>query len=601
LGLILQLAIDKKGRIWVASYTSGLCMYDGKTVRKYDSNDGFPFDFAYSILTDRIDNIWVGTQKGVYKIVADEKGNLINVKVFNKNHGLSFEEMNGNAIFLDSKERIWVGHLKGVSYYDPKHDAENQINPVTYINQVNLGLEITNWKDSLNWQYYSDLQKWTWIPTKLELPSYLNSINLTFSSNSYRIPQEVRFQWKLSPIDKDWQSITNRTEASYAGLSQGKYTFNVRSVNESGVWSEPTQFSFIIQPPFWQTWWFRLTGFVLVTGVVFSGFRARVKSIERKKQELEKLVAIRTQEVVKQKDEILAKNTELEQQQEEILAQREEIEKRNHLLADANESLHESNRNITSSINYAKRIQEAMLPNPSKLSKTLPHFMLFFDPRDIVSGDFYWFYERDKGKKQWIAAVDCTGHGVPGAFMSLVGMNQLNDILDKTDEDLQPNEILNKLNLRIRRGLKQDETQNRDGMDMALCMIDHEARTISFAGAKNPLVIINEKGIQTIKGDRIPIGGLQKEGGHRFTNHQFSLDEFSAETTFYMFSDGFQDQFGGIRGSEKYTSKRFRELLASIYHKSPENQIEILKSTLREWIGHEKRLDDILVVGFRVV
>lgn len=277
-----------------------------------------------------------------------------------------------------------------------------------------------------------------------------------------------------------------------------------------------------------------------------------------------------------------------------------EIDIKNSQLSDAVDRIEKQNKSITQSINYAKNIQQALLPRPETLNEILKDAFIFFKPRDIVSGDFYWFKEVDfvdnnnvKHNKIIITAVDCTGHGVPGAFMSMIGFNLLDEIVSKGI--FNPAEILTELNRGIHTSLKQKETNNKDGMDMAICVIDKQAKELEFAGAQNPLIYIQDGEVNQIKGDRIGIGGGNSDV--EFTKHTLKLDK---PTWCYIFSDGFIDQFGGDEG-RKFMIKRFRQYLLSIYKNPMSEQKSLLKQTFKDWL-HDKyiQIDDVLVMGFEV-
>ncbi|MCS7018346.1 MAG: GAF domain-containing protein [Cytophagales bacterium] len=265
-------------------------------------------------------------------------------------------------------------------------------------------------------------------------------------------------------------------------------------------------------------------------------------------------------------------------------------------IEDQNQDIRRTNDKMTASINYARRIQQAMLPDKAAIQTVLPDSFIFFRPRDIVSGDFYWFLEKEN--KIFIAAVDCTGHGVPGAFMSMIGNDFLNEIVSLLHIE-SPELILKELHAHVRKALKQSETDNRDGMDVALCVIDRQRRVLEYAGAKSPLIYIRHDQPQTvyhIKGDRIPIGGMQKEPSRVFTKHIIPIQ---APTSFYIFSDGLQDQFGGEQGL-KYSIGRLKKFFAQNYHLPMEQQRRQLRFELMEWMQHERQIDDILVMGFKV-
>ncbi|HQE55137.1 tetratricopeptide repeat protein [Tenuifilum sp.] len=301
---------------------------------------------------------------------------------------------------------------------------------------------------------------------------------------------------------------------------------------------------------------------------------------------------------------------------EELARQKAMVEAKSQELMQALQQIEKQNRDITSSINYAQRIQQALLPTYDQLVSYIPNAFIMFRPREIVSGDFYWFAayggQNIAASKQnrhmialpnipkndfgfLIAAVDCTGHGVPGAFMSMIGLNLL-DVIVRSGLT-QPNLILNELHKQVRYLLKQENNDSRDGMDMALIRIKGDGRTIEFAGAKNPIVYITNNQCFTIKGDPVPIGGLQKEEKREFTLHTITID---SPTSIYLFSDGYIDQFGGPENL-KFTSKRFREMLFENHNLPMVAQQEKLETALDEWIGSENnQIDDVLVIGLHL-
>ena len=309
-------------------------------------------------------------------------------------------------------------------------------------------------------------------------------------------------------------------------------------------------------------------------------------------------------------------NALLSKQNKEIAAQKDLIDMVNKDLEVAFNQIEKQNRDITSSINYAQRIQQAMLPTEESLQSIIPESFIMLRPRDIVSGDFYWFMGyaspnklkenpqsnyfklhscSDSDSGLLITAVDCTGHGVPGAFMSMIGFNLLDTIT--RGGIVNPNLVMNDLHRYVRYLLKQQTTDNQDGMDMSFCQITNKGRVVHFAGAKNPVYYIANGELNHLKGDSLPIGGMQKEGKREFTLHTIEVNE---PTSFYMFSDGFIDQFGGLHG-QKFTSRRFKELLLQIHSLPMAEQKSILNSKITEWIGDRfKQIDDILVIGFKL-
>jgi serine phosphatase RsbU (regulator of sigma subunit) len=263
----------------------------------------------------------------------------------------------------------------------------------------------------------------------------------------------------------------------------------------------------------------------------------------------------------------------------EINAQKAELEIKNH--------------DITSSINYAWRIQKSMLPASEFIKQHLPESFVLFKPRDIVSGDFYWF--NAKNNKIVIIAADCTGHGVPGGFMSIISNILLNEIINK-QKIYEPDVILSKLDTSIKKILKQSITQNSDGLDIAVCVYDTETKILEYAGANNPLLMINNNELTEIKADKRPIGGFWNTQDDTYNFKKVSL-KIESSSCFYIFSDGFADQFGG-RNNKKFLRKNLYSKLLSIHQASFSDQKEILQSVLTNWQGSQNQNDDILVMGF---
>ncbi|KXX70456.1 7TM diverse intracellular signaling domain-containing protein [Flammeovirga sp. SJP92] len=310
----------------------------------------------------------------------------------------------------------------------------------------------------------------------------------------------------------------------------------------------------------------------------------RTAALQEKQVELE----FNTNSLKEAFEQINNKNIELEQQNEEIASQRDMVEKQKiHLV--------ESKDKIQASINYAKRIQATMLPSLSHLQSLFPDSFLVFRPKDIVSGDFYWCAK--VGNKKILAAVDCTGHGVPGAFMSLVGYHLLQDIVVKT-KITSPEIILQALHQQILKSLYQENYQLKDGMDVSLIVFDDVSKELEFAGARNPLVYTEKGSFKMIKGDRNSIGSTKPQVS--FTKHVIKIEE---PITIYMYSDGYQDQFGGPK-DRKFGSKNFRGLLEENTALELDLQKEIVERSLDNWMNvdenHHKQTDDILVIGAKL-
>ncbi len=253
------------------------------------------------------------------------------------------------------------------------------------------------------------------------------------------------------------------------------------------------------------------------------------------------------------------------------------------------------NKEITDSIKYAKRLQEAILPSNEFIHSLFPNSFVFYKPKDIVSGDFYWFEKW--GEKKLFAAVDCTGHGVPGAFMSIVGYNVLNQSVNESGL-WKPNLILNALNKGITKTLKQtvEESTVKDGMDIALCAYDEKTKILEYAGAYNSLWLLRNNAIQEINADKMPIGVFLGEDFKPFTNKEIQLKE---NDLLYIFTDGYADQFGGPKG-KKFKYKKLQELLLSIHHLDMDEQQQRISLTTDEWRGDLEQVDDMLIIGIKI-
>ena len=260
--------------------------------------------------------------------------------------------------------------------------------------------------------------------------------------------------------------------------------------------------------------------------------------------------------------------------------------------------LEEKNKKITDSITYAQYIQQSILPQESEIHKLLPQSFIYYQPRDIVSGDFYWLSEI--GNKIIVAAVDCTGHGVPGAFMSLIGNTLLSEIINEK-HITQPSLILKSLHEGILKSLHQnsDEISCQDGMEMSLCAIDRTNNSIQFAGAMNPVYLIKNKEITVIKPDIQGIGGIssafRKNIKVKFTDQVIPLEQ---NMTLYMFTDGYMDQFGGP-DNKKFNTSRFKQMLLEVQGMPMSEQQRVVEETMRNWKGKSRQIDDMLVIGLK--
>ncbi len=328
-------------------------------------------------------------------------------------------------------------------------------------------------------------------------------------------------------------------------------------------------------------------GLVTMYNVNLKRSRKLTAALEERRVLLEK----QSSELKEKNDKIIRANEELQQLNEEINVQKEEIEaQRDHVF--------NQNKAITDSINYAQRIQSAMLPPESYISELLNENFILYKPRDIVSGDFYWI----KQVNQYIVVVaaDCTGHGVPGAFMSMLGISYLTEIVQRR-EITQANQVLNELRKQIKYSLRQHggRDEAKDGIDMAVCILDLKNNMMQYSGANNPLYRIRDidglPELKEVKADMMPLSYYQSKD-RPFTNHEIDLEPGD---TFYIFSDGFIDQKGG-KDNKRFMSKPFKKMLLEIQDQPMPDQKEILDKTLSAWMGNNTQTDDVLIIGMRM-
>ncbi|MBE0676428.1 MAG: SpoIIE family protein phosphatase [Bacteroidales bacterium] len=286
-----------------------------------------------------------------------------------------------------------------------------------------------------------------------------------------------------------------------------------------------------------------------------------------------------------------------------VWGQTRSLYKANRLLKEKEEALRQigaqseelafKNKNITDSLTYAKRIQEALIPSPVYFARHFSESFILFKPRDIVSGDFYHVVEN--GTRTYVVVADCTGHGVPGALMSMIGIQTVDRII-KGKDDISPSEVLDKLNLEVESTFHREDEYSRtikDGMDISICCIDKTKGVAEFSGSFLPLYLIRDGKLTEYKGDKQFIG--KKVEGQTYTNHIISLEK---DDVIYMMSDGYADQFGGTE-NKKFMNRRLRYLLVTIHTYSLKDQGEILEENITTWMGINQQIDDILVIGFR--
>lgn len=530
------MAMDKENRLWVGTQARGVIVIDPQKeiiVRTLRESDGLLANLIKLIEVDEENNVYVGTNKGLN--ILDRDRDLL--LTYNHRNGFAGIETNHNAVFAEPGGYIWFGTVDGLIRYNPLLERKINLVPLTHITGLRVNLESREMTDNLNLRHNE------------------NNIIIDYISISLTNPDAVMYRIMMEGADDDWRPVTRQTTVTYPSMAPGKYSFKVLARNGDGIWDQvPVTYTFRIKPPFYKTWWFMLIiGIAAITGLIVY-IRVRERNLIREKKILEEKVRERTAVVTAQKEELAAKN-----------------------------------KDITDSIRYAKRIQFATLPPEIPFRDTF----VLFKPKDIVSGDFYWL-DIIEGI-EFLAAVDCTGHGVPGALMSVIGSNMLNKIV-REKRIYKPSEILNHLNTEVIYTLKAQEDGKAiyDGMDLALIAWHPEKRILEYAGGYNPLVLIRKGEIEEVKADRFSIGrSAEVSNEKQFTNHELEMGEGDS---MYIFSDGYADQFGGDFG-KKFKSKPMKELFHNIHEKPAEEQKSILFSTIEAWRGELEQVDDILIIG----
>lgn len=557
----------------VSATNQGLYYYneDNDEFQKYE---GFGEKYVHS--NDEVEYIDILGENEYWIISTNKDNNLQYIekvtisqdRIVNINN-LPFKRLINNSFYKiapDKDNGVWIASSDALYNYQERLNEDFTRYYNSLIRKVEMGFDSivfygTYYEDTAH--FAVDLKQ----PDQLKITTqYRNNSFVFYYSSPYMPVDEIKYSYKLEGFDVGWSSWDNKTEKEYTNLNNGHYKFLVKAKNIYDVESEAVSYEFTIKPPWYKTIVAYLFYMLLAVFIIIVIVKIYTRRLELEKIRLEQIVKERTEEVVKQKEEI-------EQQRDEIA---------------------DKNRSITDSIEYASRIQTAVLPSDEFAQEILPEHFILFRPRDIVSGDFYWMTKRDN--QLVLIAADCTGHGVPGAFMSMLGVSFLNEIVNR-HEITEASAILNSLRTDIKKTLGQEgkEGEAKDGMDIALCIVDLEKMKMQYAGAYNPLYLYRNNELMEVKADRMPIGIYIKEKDS-FTNNEIDLQKGDV---FYLFSDGFQDQFGGEDGS-KFKTKNFKKLLLEIHQKPMAQQREILDKRIDEWRGKWEQVDDIIVMGVRV-
>ncbi|MCX6335201.1 MAG: SpoIIE family protein phosphatase [Bacteroidia bacterium] len=510
---------------------------------------------SFSSLVDSPDKIW---------ICADNRLGYLNKSSYDHFIRTPFMGIDAgkiNTIYPDINGICWIGTTDGLVRYDLKSEKDYS-SPFTAIIRKVLATRI----DSVIYQGVFFTKESSGLKPAILQPDFLkpelsysnNSLRLDFAATFFENQDKMMFSSRLEGYDNEWTSWEHKYYQEYTNLHEGSYIFHVRAKNVYGQISEEALYSFSISPPWFRSFIAYIIYVLTSIALIWLIIKLYTMRLKRENIRLEGIVMERTAEVVRQRDLLEHQKTEIED-----------------------------------SIRYASRIQSAVLPADQEFTNLVPKSFVFFRPRDIVSGDFYWVSRIDNNLI--ISAADCTGHGVPGAFMSMLGVAFLDEIVNK-DHVTRPELILNKLRGKVIDALQQQgiSGEAKDGMDIVVVCIDENAGKLFFAGAYNPLIMIRKGVLSEYRGDRMPIA--------IFDNMKdFSVHEISVEKgdLFYFSSDGYEDQFGGPEG-KKFKSKQFKELLMKIYDKPMKDQKDIIISTFDEWKGDQNQIDDIVVIGVRI-
>lgn len=589
--MVLFIHIDDENVLWIAT-VKGLNRFKNNVFTSYSQEDGLFSESVRHILEDDDNRLWLGSSAGIFWVDKKELNDFalgeidkINSHFYNRKDGMKSTTCFGGCqppAIKTRDGRLWFSTLKGVTMVNPGQLTFNENPPRIVIETLIVDGE----KIDTNRVVKSD---------PVVLSPGKKRFEFHYTALSFMNPQKARFKYKLEGYDKEWINAESQRNTIYTGLPAGDYCFRVTACNEDGFWNEDgTSLEFHLKPFFYKTTLFYILLISSIILVTYFGFRFRVRQLRARAKELKIQVELRTRDLQIAHDEI----------------------------KESKQIIEEKNQHILDSIQYASKIQTAILSINDQMEKVLTDHFVIFRPRDIVSGDFFWFTHFED--KYFIAVADCTGHGVPGALLSMIGIMELNDFVNKK-HIFDPALILHHLHLDFRRILQQERasTDTLDGMDVALCLMDMKKNKLTFAGAKRPLLMVTEKENQPdieesipgpegekrhksisdekyqlslIKGDRKPIGGHQKEHSRIFKNFDFKINPNSY---IYLLSDGLVDQVN--HKEEKFGYRRLQSLLLSHSALTMAEQKKALIEEIKNFQGGEEQRDDITLVGIKLL
>lgn len=553
---------DSKHRIWVST-PKGLGIYQDGNFSLSGIGDSLGIQNITAVISDDKERYWMTTEAGLLRLIPkngtapSDTWSLDNYQyaILDYEDGLNCLDFTPNSMFIDSKNQLRIGTREGMMVLPLDNVSVYEEAPKVYLENIRInGQRLSKFLEGSDHVPYHDYSE------NLILEYDQNNISFNYSGQYWLDPNEIKFSYKLNGFDEDWFVGNSNNQANYTNLPYGAYIFQLKAAVDTKE-SEVFTFSFEINRPWWHTWWARtlyvFSGLLLLVGII----RARTAQLKHRQKELEEEVNKATKEIRDQRDE--------------IAHQRDEIE--------------EAHREITDSIAYAKRIQSAILPPDKLVKEYIKQSFILYKPKDVVAGDFYWMEPLSEGVL--FAAADCTGHGVPGAMVSVVCNNALNRAVREfalTD----PGKILDKCRELVLEEFEKSDDEVKDGMDVALCLL--KGKQIQYAGAHNPLWIVRNGELIEVKADKQPIGRFDELVP--FTSHNVQLEDGDC---IYIFSDGYVDQFGGERG-KKFKSKAFKELLISITELPMDEQRSRIDEEFENWRGNLEQVDDICVIGVKI-
>lgn len=604
-----------KGQIRVAT-ERGIYKYEGG---KFIPDSAFDQPFnnegrkVMLPATDQKDNIWLfSAHKG--KIEAGFLQKTDNGYTYRPGSLNRLDELHAvQAVYTGDSSAIWFSDINGIYRYERKENISTDFTFRTLIRRVSIGQDSTifygNFADKEGLAVTD--QPAIFSP---DLPYEWNRVRFDFTTTAFNSTHANRFQCKLDGLENQWSEWSDSRYKEYTNLSEGHYIFHVRARDVFGNISSEAEYHFAVKSPWYRTVVAYALYIVAAILLIWLIGEWRLRAVANERATLAQQVALRTQELSNANAELEATLSQVKTQNEVIQQKSAELTHANEQLFGLNSELsrtlsqvQQQNReiemqrdqirlqqeNTESSIRYARRIQDAMLPDGDELARFFAGYFILNRPRDIVSGDFYWFAE--KQGKIVVAVVDCTGHGVPGAMMSMLGTSFLNNV---AAEQSQPDTalILNAMHQHVREALQQEKGINRDGMDMSVIVYDPHMRTIQFSGARNSLYLVRNGMLTEYKADRLSIGGFQKESERLFSAQ---IIDVHAGDVLYMFTDGYADQIGGAN-NHKLMLKHFRNLCERVGALPVHQQQATFATHLTNWMGSEAQVDDILLVGLMV-